>query len=161
MDCFMTNDPNTPTDPADDDLPPRLRDALARLDEPAVHVLPALDARILSRAKADYARRTRFRPALRWISAITAVAAAVAIAFIVQATLLHPAVHLAKGDINGNGRIDMLDAYVLAKRVASGGKLDPAWDVNGDGMVDQKDVDWIASAAVSIEPAPGARGKAK
>src|SRR5437660_562591 len=63
MDSPMTNDPNTPRDP-DEALPPRLRDALAHFDDPAVRIPPTLDAQILSRTKVDYARRVRFRPAL-------------------------------------------------------------------------------------------------
>ncbi len=148
-------------DPDDEAIPPMLRDALAGLNGPAVNVPAALDARILASAKCDYARRTRFRPAIRWISAVAAVAAAVAIALIVHATLIQPARHLARGDINGDGKVDMLDAYVLAKRVASRAKLDRAWDVNGDGNVDQKDADWIANAAVNLDGNSSVRGGAQ
>jgi Dockerin type I domain len=152
----MHNDPTSPDD-ADSALPPRLHEALARLDAP-IDIPPTLDAEILSRAKADYARRLRFRLAARWVAAGASLAAAVAIVFIVRATLLHPPPPLAKGDINGNGKVDMLDAYVLAKHLAAGDKIDPKWDMNGDGVVDQRDVDWIANHAVQINPVNAGTG---
>jgi hypothetical protein len=57
------------------------------------------------------------------------------------------------GDINGDGRVDILDAYLVARTLADKSHTAPppaAWDVNRDGVVDQKDVDWIANAAVRV-----------
>jgi hypothetical protein len=56
-------------------------------------------------------------------------------------------------DINGDGRVDILDAYVVARTLADRSRktsLPAAWDLNHDGVVDQKDVDWIAKAAVQV-----------
>ena len=44
----------------------------------------------------------------------------------------------------------MLDVYLLARHIKDGDRLDPRWDMNGDGVVDQRDVDAIAAIAVSI-----------
>jgi hypothetical protein len=52
------------------------------------------------------------------------------------------------GDIDGSGRIDMLDALQLALAVQRGGA---GRDVNGDGVVDSRDVESLAAAAVSLD----------
>ncbi|HET6247840.1 MAG TPA: dockerin type I repeat-containing protein [Tepidisphaeraceae bacterium] len=154
----MMNDPTSTADPDDQALRPRLREAFARLDPGQVEIPPALDAEILSRAKRDFTRRLRFRSAVRWTAAAASLAAAVAIVFIVRASFFHRPAPVAKGDINANGKVDMLDAYLLAKHLAAGDKIDQKWDMNGDGVVDQRDVDWIANHAVQISPANGATG---
>lgn len=68
-------------------------------------------------------------------------------------------------DIDRNGRVDILDAFKLARYVESADRsktnLSPVsgtgqalqkqgWDINGDGLVNRKDVDLVASAAVSL-----------
>ncbi|HWE95210.1 MAG TPA: dockerin type I domain-containing protein [Tepidisphaeraceae bacterium] len=147
----------------DDALPAGLREDLLRLHAPAAPVPPQIDAAILSRAKAGYAKRVRWRPVARWAALAGSIAAAVAIAFVLRAALFHPTPHqlarFAPGDIDGNGRVDILDAYLLAKRLGAGVKPDRAWDVNGDGVVDQKDVDWIANRAVRIVDESGGGAK--
>ena len=45
----------------------------------------------------------------------------------------------------------ILDAFALARHIEHGDRLDPRWDVNGDGVVDQTDVDWVATTAVRID----------
>jgi hypothetical protein len=52
------------------------------------------------------------------------------------------------GDLNGDGRVDMLDALIEAERVKAGGK---GIDFNKDGHVDRGDVDAIAMSAVKLE----------
>ena len=54
-------------------------------------------------------------------------------------------------DIDANGQVDILDAFVLAKRIDRGMELQPDWDVNGDTRVDSLDVDAVARAAVSLD----------
>ena len=68
-------------------------------------------------------------------------------------------------DIDRNGRVDILYAFKLARYVESADRsktnLSPVsgtgqalrkqgWDINGDGFVNGKDVDLVASAAVSL-----------
>ena len=55
----------------------------------------------------------------------------------------------AREDINHDGRVDILDAFQLARELESGAK--PAADLNGDGVVDQRDADLIAARAVRLE----------
>lgn len=63
-----------------------------------------------------------------------------------------PTAHI-QGDINANGTVDILDAYALARRLngpTSSNSTDH--DVNGDGDINQADIDWIASRAVALNP---------
>jgi hypothetical protein len=52
--------------------------------------------------------------------------------------------------VNGDGRVNILDAFVLAKSLEAGGDRDREWDLSGDGRVDRVDVELIARAAVSV-----------
>ena len=54
------------------------------------------------------------------------------------------------GDVDRSGRVDIVDAYGLAVRLRSGQKVDPAFDLNGDGKVDERDVEEIARRSVAI-----------
>jgi hypothetical protein len=54
------------------------------------------------------------------------------------------------GDVDRNGRVDIVDAYALAVRLRSGQKVELIYDVNGDGKVDERDVEEIARRSVSI-----------
>jgi len=55
------------------------------------------------------------------------------------------------GDIDRSGRVDIVDAYLLARRINEGGKLEARWDITGDGKVNRGDVEAVATRAVSIE----------
>lgn len=136
------------------ELPPALRDKL-KAAHGAPPVPPERSALLLASAKASYAIRLRRRRILRW-SALIGSAAAIIILSMLLLLPNHPSnQRLAQaGDVNHDGRVDILDAYVVAKAISTGGKLDPAWDVNHDGVVDQKDVDWIAAAAVNVTGNP-------
>jgi len=116
-----------------------------------VSVPPNIDAAILADARAGWRRRMRFRPIQRWMLAGGSIAAALLIAWGVAALVHRQPPQMAQlGDVNHDGRVDILDALVVAQALKSGGKLDPAWDVNHDGVVDQKDVEWIAATVVSV-----------
>jgi len=64
-----------------------------------------------------------------------------------------------RADVDGNGRVDILDAFQLARRIETRGPADPTrsgaadtqWDLNGDGRVDKDDVSLVASAAVRLD----------
>ena len=57
---------------------------------------------------------------------------------------------LQKQDLNRSGRVDILDAFYLARQIEKQLELQNQWDVTGDGNVNQKDVDAIASTAVRV-----------
>jgi len=54
-------------------------------------------------------------------------------------------------DIDGNGRLDILDAFALARHVVGEEPVKMEWDLNRDGVVDAADVDDVAYAAVRLE----------
>ena len=53
------------------------------------------------------------------------------------------------GDVDRSGRVDIVDAYALAIRLKSG-QPEPGHDLNGDGKVDERDVDEIARRSVAL-----------
>lgn len=57
---------------------------------------------------------------------------------------------LLKRDIDRSGKVDILDAFAVARGIKSG-KPSLAWDVQGDGKVDQQDIDDIAAIAVRVK----------
>jgi hypothetical protein len=144
--------------PDEFDLPPRLADALRAAYTHRAEVPPRVDDAVLSAARERFARRRRLRLMGRWGTGLAAgLAAMIAVAVILHRPAA-PARSLAKGDVDADGRVNMVDALALARHVAAGDTLDPKWDVNGDGVIDQKDVDAIASAAVSLKQSGLARG---
>ena len=58
--------------------------------------------------------------------------------------------HAAAADVNRDGRVDILDAYRLALLIAEDRGDAATWDENGDGTVDRKDVDALATLAVAL-----------
>ena len=54
-------------------------------------------------------------------------------------------------DLNHDGKVDILDAFMLAKQLQGKPALDRTLDLNGDGIVDNRDVEIIAVHAVSLE----------
>lgn len=132
------------------ELPSSLRDKLKAAHE-VPPVPPELSARLLASAKASYTIRVRRRRIVGWSAVIGSAAAIILLSLLLLLPNHSSNQHLAQiGDVNHDGRVDILDAYVVAKAISTGSKLDPAWDVNHDGVVDQKDVDWIAAAAVNV-----------
>ena len=57
----------------------------------------------------------------------------------------------AQGDVDRNGRVDILDAFKLARHIESAGAVEGKWDMNGDGQVNREDVDIVAFAAVRLD----------
>lgn len=95
--------------------------------------------------KRDLLALTRPRRSWRPLAAAAAVLMGVGVFWIAMS--LRPAV---PGDVDRSGRVDIVDAYALAVRLRSGQKLELAYDVNGDGKVDERDVEEIARRSVAI-----------
>ena len=175
----MSSLPNQPDHRGDPDLPDALGADLRALYARDVRVPPSLDASILADARAGFAKRRRFRLALR--GALVASGAAAAALAVLALRLTGPGANDAQGpiaqeqatspavpvavaarveDVDRSGQVDILDAFVVAKLVDLQSHLDhPAYDVNRDGKVDRADVDRIATAAVATTPASGAEGR--
>ena len=135
-----------------------LKAALAQIHGRVPSVPAELDESILAGARRSFARRRKAWMLVQRIGLGLAAAAVLALAvraFLPGATspvgpLQRPQLAQA-ADVNHDGRVDILDAFVVARAIARHEPLDPAWDVNGDGVVDQKDVDLIAHLAVRVD----------
>jgi hypothetical protein len=129
------------------DLPEALKNDMASLYAPALFEVPArLDDAILNRARARLAgaARSRGRRSLRWWAGAATAAACLALA--AWFSSYHSPVPLDR--IDPNHRVNIVDALKLAHQIEAG----RGRDVNGDGVIDQRDVDTIAMAAVELNP---------
>lgn len=163
-----------------DDLPEALTRDLQALYARDVRVAESIDAAILADARAGFARRRRFRLALRGALVASGAAAAALVVLAVRLGGSDPgsgrfpvarhesapqasraAAPLARAeDVDHSGRVDILDAFVVARLLEVQGRLDEqAHDVNGDGKVDQSDVDRIAMVAVDTTSGKHADGR--
>lgn len=126
------------------DLPPGLVQDLQRVRR-SVTVPPEVDRLIRSGARAHLAKRNRLRWIVGWVGGTAAAAAAVTVMVYVNRPDRSTPTPVATRveDVNGDGKVDILDAYVLAKGLKS-------VDVNKDGVIDQGDVDAVAAAAVKV-----------
>ena len=158
----MSAEPNHP----DDDLPQMLVSDLRTLYGAAhrtAGVPSAVDAAILAEARSGFARRRRFALARRVAVVAMGTAATAALAVVALRPALtgmqhlpgpgvqHLSVVAAAEDVDRSGNVDILDAFVVAKLIEVDAQIDEAYDVNGDGNVDQSDVDRIASVAVAVD----------
>jgi hypothetical protein len=153
-------DHNRQFDDAEQHISPQFRKDMRALFEPPGEVPQQVDRTIMEQARRRLARPRRLIIPVRW------AAAAAAAAVIVLGTILyhgsaplndqssiiyHQSVAAGRADIDGNGRVDILDAFRLARDIESRGQAETKWDLNGDGAVDRKDVDIVAFAAVHLD----------
>jgi hypothetical protein len=132
-----------------------------RRARPAATLVPAnVEARILTGLRAVRRPVQRRRTAVwRW-----AATAAVAAGIVLAVGLWRPWPRVAEdappaaishapaldGDLNGDGAVDILDAFFLACRIEARENDSPKCDVNGDGRVDEADVKALADRAVAL-----------
>ena len=126
-----------------DQIPPRLARAFAGLRGPTPPVPSTVDEAI-RRAAATRLRSWPLRLRRRWLPL------AAAALFLVWLALRGGAL---PGDVDGNGRVDILDAFALTRMLESGTTPDRRLDLTGDGMVDRRDVQVIARRAVALDGA--------
>jgi hypothetical protein len=154
----MADQPGQPLPAGEPVVPPELSAALRRVYDVPVGVPAAVDEAILRDARSGFSRRRRFQLAVRWIGAAAAAAAAVVLVAInfhrgrSGATNVAATQHIfVAGDVDGNGHVDILDAFVLARKVdAHSAVTTRSDDVNADGVVDRHDVDAVAAMAVRL-----------
>lgn len=135
--------------------PPKLVAALRRLYARPVAVPPRVDRAVLAEARRQL--RSPARNVLRladwrpWLAAAATGVLALTLAYAWLTWRAKEAV--AREDLDGNGRVDILDAFALARRIQHDGLPPAGFDLNGDGVVDQKDVEVLATHAVEVPKA--------
>jgi hypothetical protein len=139
------------------EAPPRLVSALKGLPREPIFIPRTVDESILRAAQRHLAGPRPVR--LRWWRWMPLAAAATALVLLVSIPQF--AKHktpgaarnaaFARWDINRDGRVDILDAFALARQLKQGGTPNPQLDLNGDGRVDERDVAAIAACAVKLE----------
>lgn len=153
-------------------IPPELARDLAGRFGRSVPVPPEVDRKIVARARYRFERRRRTRLIVRWAAAASAVAASILLAALLVPRMYSPApeapglkpaerepaaagpshqVAVLREDFDGNGTVNIVDAFLLARRIKTSGRLKAVWDINGDGTVNRSDADAIAKAAVKVE----------
>jgi len=149
---------NKPFDDLDRHVSDRLRQDLRGLFEPPGAVPARVNKIILDQAKQRLVKPRPLIIRLRWAAGIAAAAAVIAVGVILYQEPNHQSsidnyqsVAVGRADIDANGRVDILDAFQLARSIEARGPVAPQWDLNGDGRVDKDDVNLIASAAVRLD----------
>ena len=139
----------------------RFSNDLKALFQPRIGVPPELDRAVMDRAHKHFislqsGKGKRLR--IHWAWRIAAAAAVIIFAFSLDlskqggpTTDRFSASETQVVDIDRNGRVDILDAFKLAKQIESAGPAETEWDINGDGLIDRSDVDVVALAAVSLD----------
>ena len=154
------NDRNIPEE-SQSGIPDRLAEDVKALFEPRLSVPPEIDRAVLDGASRHFTGRNfgKTRRRFRWVALWKVAAAAAVVIFAFSLNLTDkpgPAVHdsavaeTGPADFDRNGRVDILDAFKLARRIETAGSSAADLDINGDGMTNHDDVDAVALAAVSL-----------
>lgn len=167
----MTLDRRHPGEDPELHVSQSLRRDLAALFEPDIDVPAEVDEAILAQARQRMAALRRRRMVYRLVRTGVAAGAAVAAVLLIARPLgdldrpgmpaeserqkMSVPLRTAESatephDIDGSGRVDILDAFAMARRLDAGEPGEPAWDFNGDGAVDERDIDAVAMAAVAL-----------
>ena len=141
------NDTHSPQrDEAELLAPKRLTDDLSGLYRVDFPVPTEIDDAVRAMSRRHFAARKRVRYVGRWLSGAAAVAAVLLVVFWATTTR-----DFLRHDIDGSGRVDILDAFALARAIDQQTPTKRQWDVNADGAVNRVDVDAIALAAVRLD----------
>jgi hypothetical protein len=155
---------NEETKHFDEDLDLRVSQKLSEdfniLFKPQFSIPPEVDRAVMDRAHQHFIQKHWSHRILQHISIwrIAAAAAVIIVAFSLNLTQ-KPGPTTSQSllgevravDIDRNGRVDILDAFKLARYVESAERTDKKWDINGDGFVNSNDVDLVVSAAVRLD----------
>jgi hypothetical protein len=137
-------------------IPARLAEELKTFYAPQQVVPRRVDDAVLAVAREHLAGIAQSRGIVRfprWLAAAAVVALAAVLGSLLFSNRRLPDV--AREDVNRDGRVDVLDAFALARRLQQGAAMDRLFDINGDGVVDQKDIDAIATRAVRLDGRQG------
>lgn len=136
---------NDQQDQFDLNLPGKLSADLKGLCGQTPTVPQHIDDAILNAAGHRLRNQRRYRVMLRWAGAASAAAAMLLLAIWIMPQGSAPQ-QARRGDI--------LDAFQVARAITHHESLKKEWDMNGDGMVNQTDVDLMAQQAVSLKQRP-------
>jgi hypothetical protein len=147
---------NTRHDGEEPQAPPKLAAALKELPARRVFVPPAVDQAVLRAARRHLAgpERSGFERFRVWLGWPAVAAAGLALLVLIGVFATGPIGSrrsVAREDINGDGQVDVLDAFQLARDLPAGRQPAPDLDLNGDGAVDRRDVEALAARAVKLE----------
>lgn len=158
---------------------PKFSEDLNTFFKPPFSVPPEVDRAIIDKANQRLVQRSWRRRIFRHISVWRVAAAAAIIMFAFSLNLTQKPgptttssfiVEAQAVDIDRNGRVDILDAFKLARYVESADLTDKnlspvsstgqalrkqGWDINGDGLVNRNDVDLVALSAVRLDKNKG------
>ncbi len=154
---------NTRRDGEEPKAPAKLVAALKEPSARRVFVPPSVDAAVLRAAQQHFAPASLslsngeragvrgtlarlLRPWLLWPTVATACLALAGLAYFVSRSSYQ---QFAREDLNHDGRVDILDAFKLARKIQSGET--PDTDLNQDGVTDRLDAELIATHAVKLE----------
>ena len=132
------------------EAPAKLVSALKESSRREIFVPTYVDRAVLDAARAQLKRskKTRVGGFRRWMLWPALVTGCAVIVLVVRT--LTTSAQFAREDLNRDGKVDILDSFALARELKSGGSLPGYLDVNGDGVVDEQDVNAIASRAVAL-----------
>ncbi len=135
----------------------QLRKDLASLTCGHIKIPQEVDQAVLRKATKALARteRTRFTYGnpIAWLAAAASLTLVIWISGLFRSSTTAPlpaTVASTSGDLDRNGRVDILDAFQLARQL-DGDIAPTAGDINADGVIDRADVEAIAMKAVTLE----------
>lgn len=171
------NDPKTPKSP-EDQLPQEVVAALRQRNVLQTDVPGSLEETILADARKHLSGIPQRIPAparprrLRWVAWSTGTLAAAMLLFALlpkspdhtgttvgnssdalsasDASVAAAATGVVTRDIDGNGKINILDAFALARTMNAGDVTGIRWDQNSDGQLNQADINLVALTAVTL-----------
>jgi hypothetical protein len=146
----------------DHEAPASLVHALKRLQPKAVDLPDSVDDAVLGAARRRLAsirgkRDSGFsgwagiRNWPAWIKIPALAAAGLLLALLARPYLQPETARFAREDVNRDGQVDILDAFALGRDLQSGTRPGPTLDLNGDGVVDLRDMETIAAEAVRLD----------
>ncbi|MBI5364999.1 MAG: hypothetical protein HZA53_17610 [Planctomycetes bacterium] len=142
----------------DPKLPASLETGLGELFRPRAGERTELDQRVARAAREHFDARRRVLPgpgnppfARTWALRAAAVLVLALGGWVLVRSISNGlrTQDVARADRDGNGRVDVLDAFQLAREVERG-VAEARWDVDGNGRVDREDAHAIAVLAVRI-----------
>lgn len=143
------NDAIPPDSEQNLEAPARLVSALKEGARRKIFVPPTVDDAILKAARTQLCPASKSSaPHLpRWVFWSALAGTCVVIALLAR---MSAPPQFAREDLNHDGKVDILDSFALARQLKNGGSLPAYLDVNGDGVVDERDVTSIATRAVAL-----------